>query len=356
MTARVNTAAGISVREIPIDWHQDISIYASKAFLRSTGDQYGWIGGFNEDNELLCVLPYTIVRKAILRLVRFRTETISLVPELSLEEETEFLLQVTAYFRGKKADVIVPASANALFRTCPPGSLSVPYGSFVLDLTQSEEILLSRMHSKHRNVMRSASRKGVRIEQGLEHTETAHRLIHMTLARSKMEFLELSRFKSFVSMLGEQIHIFVAFANGEPQGAAAIPFSRHAAYYLYGGSSSQPVTGAMNLLHWEAIRHFQKLGTRRYDFMGVRINPEKGSKQEGLMMFKERFGGDLHRGHMWKCPLNRLKYALYLIAARARSGGDVVDQERHFQLRSLSAARGALNNQIQGARASSAPP
>ena len=62
--------------------------------------------------------------------------------------------------------------------------------------------------------------------------------------------------------------------------------------------------------------------------MGVRLNPEKGSKQEGLKMFKERFGGELHQGYMWKYSFNLVKYALYASLARIRHGGDVVDQER----------------------------
>ena len=47
----------------------------------------------------------------------------------------------------------------------------------------------------------------------------------------------------------------------------------------------------MNLLHWHAIRLFRALGVKQYDFVGARINPSKGSKQEGLVIFKERFGG-----------------------------------------------------------------
>ena len=63
--------------------------------------------------------------------------------------------------------------------------------------------------------------------------------------------------------------------------------------------------------------------------MGARINPEKGSKQEGLSWFKKRFGANLKQGYMWKYSLHPLKYRLYCLAARYRSGGDIVDEERH---------------------------
>jgi lipid II:glycine glycyltransferase (peptidoglycan interpeptide bridge formation enzyme) len=107
-----------------------------------------------------------------------------------------------------------------------------------------------------------------------------------------------------------------------------IPFSHYSAYYVYGGSVPTPVTGANNMLHWEAIKQFRKLGVKRYDFVGVRINPEKGSKQEGLMMFKQRFGGQLIKGYMWKYAIRPIKFAVYSIAVRLLRGGDIVDNER----------------------------
>ena len=139
----------------------------------------------------------------------------------------------------------------------------------------------------------------------------------------------MRRSNAIVLGLGENVKIFVADYQGVVQGCAVIPFSSHSAYYVYGGSIPEPLTGATNLLHWEAIRQFRELGVKRYDFVGVRINPEKGSKQEGLMMFKQRFGGQLVQGYMWKYSLHPLKYAVYSLAVRFLRGGDIVDHERH---------------------------
>jgi lipid II:glycine glycyltransferase (peptidoglycan interpeptide bridge formation enzyme) len=88
----------------------------------------------------------------------------------------------------------------------------------------------------------------------------------------------------------------------------------------------------MNLLKWQSILHFRKLGVKRFNLVGVRINPAKGSKQEGLYNSKKRFGGQLLQGYMWKYPLNPLKYAVYSVAVRVQRGGDIVDQERHRRL------------------------
>lgn len=317
------------VNRIEIDWHPGISIYASEPFLKSVGDEYGWLGGIDEIGSLRCILPYTVIRKAIFRMVRFRVETLPVGGGLALEEEKSFLNSAISYFRSIGADMIIPASTNTIFRTYPDGADAAPYGSYVIDLTQPEETLWNNLHSKHRNVIRNAIKKGVKIRNGIENCHIAYELIQSTLKRSKLGFMNFNAFKRMVTDLGENIKIFIAEHDGAANGCAVIPFSGHSAYYLYGGSIPQPLTGATNLLQWEAIRQFRNLNVKYYDFVGVRIKPEKGSKQDGLMMFKERFGGQLIKGYIWKYPFNPIKYFLYRFAVRTIRGGDIVDSERH---------------------------
>jgi hypothetical protein len=314
---------------VPIEWRPDLSIYASEAFLSSVSDEYGWLGGTDDSGKVRCMLPYTIVRKLMFRMVRFRVETIALEGELERKEERAFLNSAMSYFRARGADLVVPASTNTIFRTYPDGSVAAPYGSYVIDLTQPEETLWNNLHAKHRNVVRNAMKRGVEIRTGPEHLGTVHRLIQGTLKRSHLSFMTYGGFERFMLDLGERVKLFVAEYQGTAQGCAVVPYSLHSAYYLYAGSVPEPLTGAMNLLTWEAMRLFRGMGVRRYDFVGARINPEKGSKQDGLRVFKERFGGRLHQGYMWKFSFNRFKYWAYCAAARIKKGGDIVDLERH---------------------------
>lgn len=314
---------------VDINWSTGLPIYASESYLRLMGNEYGWVGGTDEAGELRCILPYIIIRKAMFRMVRFVVETIPLGGRLDLEEEKSFLNSSVDYFRSIGADMIIPATTNTIFRTYPDGAVAAPYGSFIMDLSLPEETRWGNMHSKHRNVVRNAAKKGVEIRSGMEYLDTAHELIRDTLKRSELPFIGYEAFKRFVLGLGENVKIFVADLQGTAQGCAVIPYSGYGAYYLYGGSIPSPLSGAMNLLQWEAIRALQNLGVRRYDFVGVRINPEKDSKQEGLMKFKERFGGRLVPGYMWKYPIRPLKYAVYCQAVRRLRGGDIVDQECH---------------------------
>jgi hypothetical protein len=314
---------------VEIDWHPGLSIYASEPFLRTVGDDYGWIGGIDDSGKLRCVLPYTVVRKAILRMVRFRVQTIPLGGELGVSDEKLFLNSAAEYLRSTGADMIIPPSTNTIFRAYPDGAVAAPYGTYIIDLSQSEETLWANLSSSHRRKVRLATKSGVQIRSGLDHVETAYRLVRDTFRRSALRFMSYDGFKRMVLGLGENVKVFIAEYQGAVQGCAVIPFSSHSAYYVYGGSILEPVTGATNLLHWEVIRLFRDLGVKHYDFVGVRINPEKGSKQEGLMKFKERFGGQLVQGYMWKYAFHPWRYFLYRIAAKVRSGGDIVDNEHH---------------------------
>ena len=316
-------------KKIEINWNPNLSIFASESFLKAVSDDYGWLGGTDDSGKLRCVLPYTIIKKTIFHMVRFRVETIALEGEFDVQEERSFLTSAIEYFSSIGADMVIPATTNTIFRTYPDGADAAPYGSFIIDLTQSEETLFSNLNSSHRRKVRLATKAGVQIKSGIEYLDTAYELVRDTFKRSKLGFMDHKAFMRYVHSLANNVKILVADYQGTVQGCIVVPFSNHSAYYVYGGSTPQATTGAMNLLHWEAIRKFRKLGVKRYDFVGVRINPDKESKQEGLMMFKERFGGQLAQGYIWKFSLHPLKYSVYNLAVRFLRGGDIVDAERH---------------------------
>lgn len=323
---------------VPIEWHPDLPIYACDPFLRTVSGQYGWLGGVDAMGRVVCVLPYSVIDKFVFRLIRFPAQTILLKPDLDVADERRFLNAAVEYFRSIGADVIVPATVSSVFRTFPDSAIAAPYGTCIVDLTQSESQLWDHIHSKHRNVIRNAIKRGVIVRVGMEHLDAAYQLTLESFRRSADGFVARQRVESRMDYgsftrqirgLGPYVRVLVAEHEGTIQSAAVIPFSNHSAYYMHGGNIAHPVTGASNLLQWEALRLFRELGVRRYDFSGARIDPEDGSKAAGILKFKARFGGELTRGYMWKFSFRPLKHRLYTLAARVRSGGDVVDQERH---------------------------
>jgi len=261
-------------------------------------------------------------------MVRFRVETIPVGVGMDLLEETEWLGRAVDYFRSQGVDMIIPATTNTIFRCFPDGAEAAPYGSYVIDLTPPEEELWKKIDRIMRQNIKTALKAGVTVHEAGARTEEAHRMIRKTFERSRLPFMTLASFQRFQGGLGEHGKLLVAEQNGVAQSFAAFGFSRSCAYAIYAGNEAALQQGANKLLYWEAMRLFKSLGVGRYDFVGTRIDPEKGSKQEALSQLKKRFGATLKRGFMWKYSLRHWKYRLYGLSVGLRSGGDIVDVER----------------------------
>jgi lipid II:glycine glycyltransferase (peptidoglycan interpeptide bridge formation enzyme) len=307
-------------KRVEINWHPGLPIFACEAFLKTISDEYGWLGGNDESGKLRCILPYTI----------------PIGEGLDVGEEKSFLNSVIEFFRSIGADMIIPATTNTIFRTYPDGADAAPYGSYVIDLCQPEDILWRNVAKISRQNIGTAQRNGVSIQSGIEYLDVAYKLVVQTFRRSNLPFMSYESFKRYVLGLGENGKILIADYQGVAQSCTAYAFSDYCAYAVYGGNLPETHQGTMKLVQWEAIRLFQKLGVQRFDFVGARIDPEKGSKQEAINSFKRRFGAKLKQGYMWKYSLHPLKYRLYCLASRLRSGGDIVDAERH-KLKSFNA-------------------
>lgn len=320
---------------IPINWNPALPIFASESFLKAVSDEYGWLGGTDDTGNLRCILPYTIIKKAIFRMVRFRVETINVGEEISIDEERTFLNNAVAYFRMIGADAIIPATTNTIFRTYPDGADAAPYGSYIIDLTKPEDDIWRNIDRIMRQNIKTAIKNGVTVRDGSDDLKAAHELIVETFQRSKLPFMGYEEFIKFIFGLGNNSKILIADCNGIPQSYAVFGFSNYCVYAIYAGNIDNQQQGANKLLYWEAIRLFKGLGVQRYDFVGARINPEKGSKQDAINALKRRFGSQLKQGYIWKYSIKPFKYKLYNIAARWRSGGDIVDAER-FKLNQMN--------------------
>ena len=314
---------------VPITWHPGLPIFASESFLKVVGDEYGWIGGIDNSGKLRCILPYTVIRKSVFRMIRFRVETIPLGDGLDVREEKSFLNSVVGYFRSIGADIIIPATTNTIFRTYPDGADVAPYGSYVIDLHQPEDILWGNVQKKTRQHINTAAEKGVTIRSGLEHLDEAYSLVVDTFKRSNIPFMSYASFKQYMLGLGDNGEIMVADFQGVAQSYVVFAFSDYCAYAVYGGNIANQHQGAIKLLCWEAIQLFKKLGIKRFDFVGGRIDPDEGSKASAINVFKQHLGGKLIQGYMWKYPLRPVKSLAYTFGVRLMRGGDIVDAERH---------------------------
>lgn len=315
--------------EITPHWHDGLSIFASPRFLDAVSDRHGWLGGIDADGALRCVLPYTVVRRGPLQMVRFRVETLPAGAELTLAEERAFLNSAMAYCHSIGADVVIPATTNAVFRTYPDGADAAPYGSYIVDLTRPEEALWRGVERITRQNINTARKANVTIVDGGTMLEPVHALITRTFKRSDLPFMKWPEFARYMRGLGPNGIVLVAMHEQRMDSCAVFAASRYCAYAVYAGNVDTPLQGANKLLYWEAMRRFKAAQVERFDFVGARIMPEGGSKQDAINALKRRMGATLKQGYIWKYPLNRLMFRLYCAGARLRSGGDIVDLERH---------------------------
>lgn len=319
----------MDVKYLDYQWSDANPVYCSRAYLQSLNGGYGWIAGYIGD-ELRLVIPYTVKTKLIFKIATFQSAPIVIANSVNEAEEKNFLNGCVRKLAKTGVDFCSQPPTHVVFRVCPDNAIAAPFGSYIVNLDLSEEELWSGVHAKHRNVILNAQKKGVEIRFGANQDVSAvYEMLVQTMGRSGMPFVARDVFLNMISALGENVEVVVAYHDGKPMGCGVFPFSKYSAYYQYGGSVDTPVLGAMNLLHWEAMKHFKSQNVKYYDFVGARIEPKSGSKLEGIQRFKRRFGATMHTGYLWKMPLS-YKYYIYDFLRRLKSGGakDIIDQER----------------------------
>ncbi len=237
--------------------------------------------------------------------------------------------------KNKVADRILQPPTWCLFHSPPKRSISAPFGSYRLNLRRDPELVWAGLHSKHRNVIRNAEKKGVLVRSGPEVLHDFWTLYGETMGRSGMQLEPEEYFREILQRYATNIFCGVVYDAGKPVGGVFVPFTKYGAYYVYGASATKvETTGAVNYLHYQMIRFLMERNVAFYDFVGARLSDVSGTKLEGIQKFKERFGGDLIRGFLWKSDINATKCKLFDLALATKRtlrgnkfGPDIIDQE-----------------------------
>jgi len=318
----------MNVRLFEYQWDTADPVYFSRFYLKSLSREYGWIAGYVAD-ELRIVVPYTIKSRLIFKIATFQSVPMVMASQVTEAEEKTFLNGCVRLLAKMGVDFCSQPPAHAVFRVFPDNAVVTPFGSYIVNLDHPEEELWAGVHAKHRNVILNARKSGVRISFGPSHDIVKlHDILVQTMNRSSMKFVSRIAFVDMVRALGDNVEVAVAYYGDNPIGCGIFPFSKHCAYYQFGGSVDKTPLGSMNLLHWEAMRHFKSQNVHLYDFVGARIQPMPGSKLEGIQRFKRRFGATMKIGYLWKMPLSYRFYIYeFLRKIRARESKDLIDQE-----------------------------
>lgn len=179
-----------------------------------------------------------------------------------------------------------------------PKSVFANY-TFVVDLSPSEEELLSLMHPKTRYNIRVAERHGVIVEEKNDKDSFKEflKLQNQTASRNKFFVHPESYYLKMWEVLSKSdlVSLLVASLKKEVLTAWVIFKFKDTAYYPYGGSSlAHREAMASNLITWEALRFAKKNNFKIFDMWGaVAPGTPQSDPWYGFHRFKEGYGGRL---------------------------------------------------------------
>lgn len=202
--------------------------------------------------------------------------------------------------------------------------------TFHINLTLSEEELLSRMSSKTRYNIRLAQKHGVTVS--VENTQEAF-LCYLELTRETTKRQEFyAHNDTYHRLMWEMLsrphgstpqiaHILVARYQGKILATWVMFLFNGVLYYPYGASTSENKdVMASNLLMWEAIRFGKAQKARLFDLWGTPgANPTPLDPYYGFHRFKLGYGPELVEFvGSYDLMLQPFAYRLYAIADRFR--------------------------------------
>lgn len=171
--------------------------------------------------------------------------------------------------------------------------------TWLLNLLQAEDTLLSVMNKNHRNLIRRCERDGVVIRMSTDPKDLKglDRMLTTTAGRHKfVRFSQNYIEKEFLAFAkhGQAVLFEAYLPDGTLDGAAIIMFYGTMAAYRHSASLGQnkqlPTSYA---LQWAVIQEAKRRGMHWYNFWGVApIDAVKGHPFFGISHFKKGFGGE----------------------------------------------------------------
>ncbi len=188
--------------------------------------------------------------------------------------------------------------------------------TWLLDISASEQTLLSDMNKNHRNLINRCIKEGVRITKttdagALARLNSMHNVVakRHRFHRFSARFID-REFNAFSKKDGALI-FEATLPDGRLDASAIIIFYGNMAAYRHSASLQlDKRLPSSYLIQWEAIREAKKRGIMWYNFWG--IAPDGASPKHpffGITHFKKGFGGSgMELVPCFDIPLSRLYY------------------------------------------------
>jgi lipid II:glycine glycyltransferase (peptidoglycan interpeptide bridge formation enzyme) len=156
--------------------------------------------------------------------------------------------------------------------------------TLILNLSRSEDELMSDMTKKTRQYIRKSGGESIEIRKikGREELNGCLAIYKETAKRAGFGIHGDQYYYDIFDNLGEHSPVFAAFKAGQPVAFLWLAISQTTAFELYGGMNDEGQQSRANYaLKWYVIQTMKKWGIERYDFNGL-LN-------DGVSTFKQGF-------------------------------------------------------------------
>jgi lipid II:glycine glycyltransferase (peptidoglycan interpeptide bridge formation enzyme) len=284
--------------------------------------------------------PVKIQKNKFLKTIQFQFPPVtSNGHRLSLDDEKKFSESAIVFIAEKKlAHRIVQPKNYSLFATVPAKSISVPFGTYKIDLnSKTNDQLLEGMQARYRSSIRQIEKLNVEIRYGLQELKVFQKLHEETMERTSAYSEDHASLSKELKALPDNSLLATIYIDNKIQGGLYVVYSNYGAYYFHGASANTTeASGAIKYLHYKVMCLMREKGVKQYDFVGARLTDISGTKLEGIQNFKKRFGADLVKGYLWKIDLDKPKCKTYdnLLKIKCKLKGlkfphDIIDQEKN---------------------------
>ncbi len=216
------------------------------------------------------------------------------VREILMKQEKGLFWRLDPYLETKDTDIFANFSVKQATQNYQPTD------TLELDLTKSEELLLSEMKRKGRYNIKLSAKKGVIFREILASEVTEqdlddfYNLNNETTSRDGFSGHQKSYYRSFIKNLDKYAVLFFAEFEGKRIATAISTFCGDKAIYYFGASTSDRQYRNLMApygLQWFMINFAKKRGCKTYDFLGIAPENEPNHAYAGISDFKWKFGG-----------------------------------------------------------------
>lgn len=189
-----------------------------------------------------------------------------------------------------------------------------PRQTLILNLENSEEELLNKMHQKTRYNIRLAEKKGVKIIEASEKDFNEWwKIMSETSGRDGFRTHDKKYYQQMLTL--KNIKLYLAKYQNKFIAGNIVSFFGDTATYLHGASSNYyRNVMAPYLLQWHVIKEAKRQGCKYYDFFGI---SEK--KWSGVTRFKKGFSGkEINYPGTFDLVFDGFYYNLYSILRKIR--------------------------------------